>query len=138
MRPLLTVWAPADSPRLRYVLDWLLKERLGLDYQFAFEVADERHTEYSLSYGWKEGCFCIEKSNQLLLRSNLEKPADVRWNGLWAPFLSESECQIPFDLFAGIFFLMSRAEEYEPFTPDRHGRYPATESVLFQFGLLQR
>lgn len=138
MRPLLTVWATADSPRLRYVLDWLLKERLGLDYQLASEISEEKHTAFTLSYGWRENSFCVENSDELNQKQVPGRPADIRWNGLWAPYLRESNCQVPFDLFAGIFFLLSRAEEYERFTPDRHGRYPATDSVLHQFGFLQR
>ena len=37
-----------------------------------------------------------------------------------------------------MFYLISRYEEYVPFVPDRHHRYPATESILFKAGLLER
>jgi hypothetical protein len=45
---------------------------------------------------------------------------------------------IPFDIFSAIFFLLSRYEEYCPFEADKHGRYPATESLLFKIGALER
>ncbi|WP_276132916.1 polysaccharide deacetylase family protein [Polluticoccus soli] len=46
--------------------------------------------------------------------------------------------QLPFDLLSAIFFLLSRYEEYLSFTPDKHGRYPATNSILFREGLLEQ
>ncbi len=43
-----------------------------------------------------------------------------------------------FDLFAAIFYLLSRAEEYLPFKPDQHGRFPAVESFLYKHHLLSK
>jgi hypothetical protein len=45
---------------------------------------------------------------------------------------------LPFDLFSATFFLLTRYEEYYQYTPDKHGRYPATESILQKNGWLKR
>ncbi len=45
---------------------------------------------------------------------------------------------IRFDLFASIFFCLSRYEEYQSFTADRHGRFPAAESHAHANAYLQR
>jgi hypothetical protein len=50
----------------------------------------------------------------------------------------ESQPALPFDLFSALFFLLSRYEEYLPYRPDKHGRYPATESFLYKTGNLER
>lgn len=40
------------------------------------------------------------------------------------------------DVFAAIFWCLSRYEEYQSFTPDRFGRFPANASALNRLGLL--
>lgn len=61
---------------------------------------------------------------------------------MWAdtPTLFPAPCEhgLPFDIFSAVFFLLSRYEEYLPFTPDKHERFPAAQSILFQKGWLQR
>ncbi|MEI6949132.1 polysaccharide deacetylase family protein [Paraflavisolibacter sp. H34] len=43
-----------------------------------------------------------------------------------------------FDLFAGIFFLLSRYEEYLPHEKDQYGRFSHKSSVAFQEGFLDK
>ncbi|MEM6396467.1 MAG: polysaccharide deacetylase family protein [Bacteroidota bacterium] len=47
----------------------------------------------------------------------------------------------PFDQFdplSGIFWHLSRFEEYQPFDADRHGRFPATASLSYKMGLINQ
>jgi hypothetical protein len=53
-------------------------------------------------------------------------------------FASGPGYALPFDPLAASFFLLSRYEEYLPFTPDGHGRYPAQLSWAVRSGCLQR
>lgn len=43
---------------------------------------------------------------------------------------------LPYDPLAAIFFMLSRYEEYLPFQPDQHGRFPASQSVAYQHQFL--
>ena len=43
---------------------------------------------------------------------------------------------LPFDPFSMAFYLVSRYEEYLPYTPDKHGRFPYTESLAYREGFL--
>jgi hypothetical protein len=43
---------------------------------------------------------------------------------------------LPFDPLAATFYLVSRYEEYLPFIPDEHGRFPAKQSFAFSNGFL--
>jgi len=45
---------------------------------------------------------------------------------------------LPFDLPSAVFYLLSRYEEYVPFTPDQHGRFPANQSFAYRHGFLDR
>jgi hypothetical protein len=46
--------------------------------------------------------------------------------------------ELPFDVFSAAFFLVSRYEEYLPFIPDSHGRFPAMNSMAQRMGFLNR
>ncbi len=43
---------------------------------------------------------------------------------------------LPFDPFSMAFYLVSRYEEYLPFKPDKHGRFPYTKSLAYKEGFL--
>lgn len=43
-----------------------------------------------------------------------------------------------FDLFSMVFYLLSRYEEYLPFTPDVHGRFSASQSMAYRNGFLNQ
>ena len=50
--------------------------------------------------------------------------------------VAQTSADLPFDLFAMCFFLAVRYEEYLPFEPDHHGRFPAKASIAYQCGFL--
>lgn len=58
------------------------------------------------------------------------------WDGLPVIFAGEPQRAVPFDIFSASFWLMSRYEEYLPFTHDLYGRFPARESLAFRAGFL--
>ncbi len=50
---------------------------------------------------------------------------------------SPHKFDIPFDLFSGAFFLVTRYEEYLPFRGDKHGRFGVSNSFSFKHGFLE-
>jgi hypothetical protein len=46
-------------------------------------------------------------------------------------------CDVGFDIFSAIFYMVSRYEEYLPFNPDIYGRFKAPESLAYQNNFLQ-
>lgn len=137
----LLIYTPNASPRLIYVLDWLFNEQLKTGYVLTYDPADITPGTFAISYGAHvENTFNIPDAG-LLWGSGL-KQHEVKtgnWDELPVLYASDAApAQLPFDIFSAIFFLLSRYEEYYPFSADKHGRYPATESLLFQKGLLER
>lgn len=59
------------------------------------------------------------------------------WEGM-PVFCQRQIGDLPFDPLAAAFYLVSRYEEYLPFIPDEHGRFPAKESFAFSNGFLTR
>ena len=141
---------PQQTGRLSYVLDWLLKERLKLGYTITNNKEEAMSAPCRIAYGAHiPGSVSIPDSGLLKERFstghttgnglNVCTPKTGEWNGRPVLFATQGDdFTLPFDLFSAIFYLLSRYEEYFPFTPDKHGRFPATESILFKSGWLAR
>jgi hypothetical protein len=113
----LIVYAPFDSPRLRYVLHWVLYERLHLQYTLTHDESTWVH----LSIGKENSkAFCIPESGFLRGNSRTFSLEDASLENLH------------FDFLSAIFSLLARVEEYGTFEADKHGRFPAALSVLSQ------
>lgn len=137
----IVVYCPNISPRLTYVLDWLIKERLQLSYTIAHSPANITPNKVILAYGVAyHGAISIPDAGLLWENGiNQHQPASGTWRDIPTLFhIDNSSNTITFDLFSAIFYLISRYEEYYPFSPDKHDRYPPTESILYRKGWLSR
>ncbi len=133
-----------SSPRLIYIVDFVLAEVLGFRVQYV-----EGHPKAadggvpSIHYGgqrWLEGP-CLIPAHPFLMGEGEPQLDVVRYDGLPAFFsLPEVEgSDLPFDLFSMAFYLMSRYEEYGiAQMRDEHGRFLAKASVAAQNGFLEQ
>jgi len=64
------------------------------------------------------------------------EPPVSAWHDMQVLFPASGDIQ--FDLFSAVFYLVSRYEEYLPFRPDVHGRFPSTQCFLHKKGLLEK
>ena len=62
-------------------------------------------------------------------------PPAARMDGTFCLFPDETRQQ--FDLLAMVFWCLTRYEEYSAFTPDKHGRFPASASLFHKQGVLE-
>jgi hypothetical protein len=133
------IFARGGFPRLKYIADILLNDILGLSWEI---VSDRRKIGKNPVINYSEdnipGSFKISPSG-LLSESgvNLQEINVTRWKDLPVFFQPASESDFPFDIFAASFYLVSRYEEYEGFTPDEFGRFRSTDSLAFRQGFLQ-
>ncbi|WP_104421723.1 polysaccharide deacetylase family protein [Neolewinella xylanilytica] len=136
--PEITIRTRIRHPRFRYVL-----KVVGADLGYRFRFYNERSVlprtapEFLITYG-EAGDRNLPAHPLLCGRSY--DPGDDLAN--WRPDHLEPPplCQTSEgpDLLAAIFFCLSRYEEYQPFTPDAHGRFPASASHALRFGFLDR
>jgi hypothetical protein len=137
----IVVYAPQTSTRLKFVSDWLFKERLQLDYKIVTNLAEAAMHPFVIAYGHVlPGAISIPDCG-LLFATGIHKQevASGTWQDIPTIFANETkDFSLPFDLFSAIFYLLSRYEEYYPYKPDKHGRYPATASILYKKSLLLR
>ena len=126
------IYSHINTPRTKYVLDLLFGSVLGLTYRFT-DNRDvfEHSTEPRLAYTNEqigEGVFI--RSHTLLSETGISRQeTDVfDWEDL--PVFFKTAGDLPFDVFAATFYLVTRYEEYFPHETDAFGRYQAKKDFL--------
>ena len=137
----IAVWADSVTPRLQYITQHILGEMLGFEV-----VLTENRDQFSsfagakIAYGDVEFDDAISISpHGLLGESGITRQAVTMgcWNSVPIFFETNPHAQIPFDLFAAAFYLISRYEEYLPFESDEHRRFPSTASLAHRESFLE-
>ena len=127
-----------STPRLHYVLDYVFNMRLGVGYELCMpgECADDAALYYTAQP--QPDRFSVPSSGLLAETDIWQFTPDLTYdNGQPIIFADHSGCTFKFDVFAAIFWMLSRYEEYLPFLPDNHGRFSPSESFLGRNGLLE-
>jgi len=122
------IYAERDSRRLQYSVEVLFRHILGYDYNLTFHRDEVLNCEGPLVvYGVDPMSF--EKGISIravdLLYHRGVSPMDqdpALWGDLPVFFRTHRIYDVPFDLFAAAFYLLSRYEEYLPHATDAHGR----------------
>jgi hypothetical protein len=134
------IYSAEDSPRLRYIAGIILGDILGLQWEV---ITDKRklgkHPVINYSTDNLAGSFKINPDSILFEKGISPKRIIIsEWKGLLVFFQTVPDSDLPFDIFAASFFLVSRYEEYLEFEPDEHGRFPSSSSIAFKNGFLDR
>lgn len=133
------LYTAVSSPRLEYVAGVVLRDLLGLSFQV---VTDRRKIGNSpfLNYSAERlpEAFNV-KPEGILSETGIraDDPPAASDGGLMLLFPSDSPSDLPFDIFAASFWMLTRYEEYRKFGPDRHGRFMAEDSLAFRLGFLR-
>ncbi len=139
----LLVYAEYPTRRLVYILDILLRDRLGIDYELVPDKEAYLHSDlpginYSNAPVREEREIHIIPAF-LLFRNDLVslQPDTGLLNEMPVLFPAKKKDVFSFDIFSASFFMLSRYEEYLPFSADRYGRFPASESLAFRENFLE-
>ena len=135
---MITVYSTLKSSRLEYVLNFIFKNTLEIDFKW---------TQDSTNLNG----LILNYSDQKLPQQNHQiHPSGFLVNGNWDfnkyIFLrNKSNCFFPqengdheFDVLSAIFFLITRMEEYNSKDLDQHLRYISDNSTLIKLGLEQQ
>ncbi|MDY6802140.1 MAG: polysaccharide deacetylase family protein [Bacteroidota bacterium] len=137
---MILIYSPQTTPRLEYISKFIFNRINGVEFNIVndkdeFISSDWPKINYSTHHF--ENCIHIEPADLLFESNILQKKIEVsEWNCKKIFFETNSEADIPFDLFAASFYLISRYEEYLPFSADQHGRFEASQSLAGQNGFL--
>lgn len=133
------IFSHSITPRLQYIIDFL-SHYYGL--QFKLTSDEERYTNSKnncrINYSFRrlapEEIFI--HSHALLFETSVRKVKVECFekNNYKAFFKTEDD--VGFDLFAAVFYLISRYEEYLPHQKDSYGRYAHENAVAFKENFL--
>lgn len=137
---MLLIYTSKVTPRIIYIFKHIFTNILGLKINFTTKIEEFiAHPDLKFSYGKKRlGNELFIQSVDLLLEQGL---GDVevkvqKWEESKCFFGVSENSDVPFDIFAASFYMLSRYEEYLPHVKDDFGRFPASESLAFQEGFL--
>ncbi len=135
------IYSHTTSPRLQYSCNFIFKELLGID--FSITIDSEEFKNYKgakINYSNSkipDSDFNIQ-NHSLLFESNIkEQSVTCFLVNDYKAFFNTPDSDWPFDIFAAVFYLISRYEEYLPHTKDMYGRYSHENSLAFKEGFLQ-
>nr|WP_320022364.1 polysaccharide deacetylase family protein [uncultured Draconibacterium sp.] len=127
---------------MKYIFNFYFEEILNIQYEITSDFAKfEASKKPRLNYSQKEIINTLTIKPHALLSETGIKKQEIRvtlWNRSSIFFQNNKTSEIPFDLFAAGFYLLTRYEEYLPFTPDKHGRFPAEESFAYKNNFLDQ
>lgn len=131
------IYSPAISHRLSYMADFIGRQLTGLpalitDKQDEFITADTIRLNYSSERVTPDEIWV--SPHTLLFEKGISPQVTdcFEWKGLRAFFKRAGD--IPFDILAAAFYLLSRYEEYLPHRKDMYGRYAHENSVAYREG----
>ena len=130
---MILIYTHKETARLEYIIKFIFSDILKSDFQI---TTDRDHfiksNQPKINYSNENipDSFWIEPVDLLFESTILQKKVSVSsWNNNKIFFQTSEKSDIPFDLFAASFYLISRYEEYLPFSADQHGRFEANQSI---------
>lgn len=132
---MIAVYTKEISHRIHYIVTTLFDGEVVLyDNKDAFGNCANVKINYSNEN--VAGSFRIGSSGFLTETGIKEQLVEVfEWNKL--PVFFRAEGNLPFDIFAASFYLISRYEEYLPHNKDGYGRYAHSESMAFKYRFIK-
>ena len=134
------VYSPLITPRIQYVFHYL-EEKMQLNFDLT-ESYDRYQNDPTPKINYSSDPispkeFHIVPCGLLTEKGIKQQEITVQTLNNLSVFFT-TKCPLGFDLPAAVFYLISRYEEYYPFTPDKYGRYPHQDSLAYKGEFLQR
>jgi hypothetical protein len=131
------VYSVKNSPRLKYILNIIIKDVYGLDYSIThnpvqFEQSESLKINYSSQKFTRDG-IKIVPVNLLFEFGIKDHLIEVHNHPEYHRMFFRSSGDLPFDILSASFWLLSRYEEYLPFKQDKYNRFDVKNSLAFQY-----
>ncbi len=139
---MLLVYTHKITPRLSYIFKHFFVRILQIPVTFTTRV-DEfvAHNGPKITYSRSPlGSEFFIQSHDLLFDQGIND-IDIHisnWDSIPCFFAVSEISNVPFDIFAASFYLMTRYEEYLPHMQDLHERFPAEESLAVKNGFIEK
>ncbi len=140
---MLLIYTPHTSNRLRYVLNHIFKQQLGIPYAITNEYAIYQHEKIASKFIYDDqnkGHGVFFYASTLLKETKIHKfPLSEGQFGDIPVLFSHNhqDSALNFDVFAAVFYLLSRYEEYVYKGKDPFGNFDFRQSVLYRLKILE-
>ena len=136
---MLLIYSSKSTTRLQYICKFIFEEVLGTSYSLTTD--EENFISYTgekINYSYAEFDKVYQIKPHLLLFESGIKDQDIKVYGKGEKciFFLTSHEQTDFDIFAAVFYLITRYEEYLPHAKDMYGRYAHENSIAYKDGFL--
>jgi hypothetical protein len=146
---MILLYTHTKSPRLLYIVDVIFNQWLQTEYKITtdknyFLNTDAVKIDYSDSdfdKQFEEQIIRVPKNTHLLFENEIKKQNlhVGEFHGIKTLFHSQNNhADLPFDLFAAIFWLITRYEEYFDNDKDEHQRFKAENSWAYQHKVIEK
>ncbi len=138
--PACLVYCEQITARLQHSCHFIFKHSLKINYRITSSLAEfESSDGLKVNYSATPLPQVVQIIPQLLLfekgiSETVPRPF-LKNNRIW--FFENGSGQdnvLHFDVFAAVFYFISRYEEWQSFAPDAHGRFELSTSLLFRHG----
>ena len=135
------IYVASVTSRMDYIFQHIFTNEFDLEYSVttdksAFENYNSAKINYSEERISDE--FFINAHSFLFDKLFGQKELfPTKKYGVTILFNTKTACDVGFDIFSAVFYMLSRYEEYQDFAPDKFGRFPAIHSVAHKLGFLQ-
>ncbi len=139
---MLLIYTHKITPRFTYTMKHMFTKILGIEVAFTTKVEEFiKHSEEKITYTKQplQNEFFV-RSHDLLFEQGIND-IDINvmsWDNTPCFFSTGDRSNVPFDIFAATFYLISRYEEYLPHVKDIHGRFSPKDSIAYQHKFLER
>lgn len=132
------IYVPKITSRVKYVFNLLFKEMFGLDFRITENKAFFESYHYD-KLNYSESPYLSEpfvKSSGLLFENAIEQIEPEFLNKGDVLVIFPTPCELGFDIFSAIFFMVSRYEEYISVEYDEFNRFKAVNSFAHKHNFL--
>ena len=138
---MLLVYTQKVTPRVTFTFKHIFTRILNVKVSFTTKIEEFiAYDGIKLSYTKQAlGNEFFVRSNDFLSHQGIDY-IDIqmsKWDDVPCFFQMNTTSQVPFDVFAASFYLLSRYEEYLPHVKDEFERFPAEESLAYQNKFLE-
>ncbi len=139
---MLLIYTQKVTPRILYTFKHICTHLLGIPIKFTSKIEEFiAHDGPKMSYGRQAmgNELFIQKVDLLMEQGFSDFEIKVLpWDDTICFFAVQDSSDLPFDIFAASFYMLTRYEEYLPHVKDEAGRFPAGESLAVQESFLHQ
>lgn len=135
---MIVIYTNEVTNRLKYVFDFVFIDYFGLDIRYETAGIFEPN-ENIVAYNRCHPNALHFEAVDLLFKNDIVSinPEVIKYKE-WIALFPVHGGVFSFDVFAAIFYLLSRYEEYLPFPKDEHGRFPSSHNLLVKYKMEQQ